>query len=98
MRKESRVEEWEVDAAFDPASIYWEVSLNSRTGSVWCIDRHEEAPKHWPLNFFERSSQQEHDGDGWRWDGWVQAPTQEAAVKIAQEHLAMALAQEAGMG
>lgn len=97
------VDEYGVDSTFDPSRVYWHVGLAERDGHLWNADRYEALPPAVRLNWFERYNTlgreqfDDYHGGGHLWSGWVQAPTEEAAIKIAQEQLAMTLAQAHGM-
>jgi alpha-L-arabinofuranosidase len=77
-----KIEEWEVDAAFDPSTdVYWYIVMNDR--QTWAAERQETPPGpdnglfNSPLNTVTRSLDQ--------WRTWVRAPNETHAIKIGAE-------------
>jgi hypothetical protein len=88
------VGEWEVDPAFNPDEVYWNIWFHEdgRLFGTWRCDDDDEKPGF--LNWFEKKM----NGGEVIWFSTVQARTEEDAIKVGAEQLAMNWAQLAGMG
>jgi hypothetical protein len=97
-KTDARVEAWDVDSEFDPDKTWFRVSIRDDSGEVWNTYDYEELPPGVSLvNFFERTPPP-YAGIPDMWIGYVQARDRDHATKIAADLVAMAKAQEAGIG
>lgn len=92
-----RVEEWPVDTEFDPGLACYTVMIHHRTGESWveCVD-YEESWYQSHTRYVEDFWMPDRGKQPW-WRVVVWARSEDEALKIAADRVAMAKAHNAGI-